>query len=102
MLASCFFSDLLMFSLSVDVIFGLSEIRRTSDAIWDRLFSLNYWHRRRSAAAVSRGTLAPISFPRVQMLYGIVRPRLHDCSIASQAHQSPNRASNRKLISRGL
>src|SRR4029077_9411621 len=55
-----------------------------------------------TAVIVSKGMLAPISFQRVQMLYGILRPRLHDCSIASQARRSPNRISNTKLIFRGL
>jgi hypothetical protein len=52
--------------------------------------------------AVSKGTLAPISFQRVQMLFGIVRPRLHGCSIASQARRSLSRTSSTKLISCGL
>jgi hypothetical protein len=30
----------------------------------------------RILVVASKGMLAPISFPRVQMLYGIVRPRL--------------------------
>src|SRR5437762_13634800 len=55
-----------------------------------------------NAVLVSKGMLAPISFPRVQMLYGIVRPRLHACSVASQARRSPNRTSTRTLIFRAL
>src|SRR4030095_13490362 len=102
MLASCFFSDLLMFFLFVDVILRLSEIRRTNDAIRDRIFLINWSRRQRRPVAVSKGTLAPISFPRVQMLYGIVRQRLHDCSIASQARPLPNRTSNTRPIFRGL
>src|SRR6476469_3520183 len=102
MLASRFFSDLLMFCLSVAVIFASIRDRTNERCDLGQDFS-NYWSRcQRNIVVVSKGTLAPISFPRVQMLYGILRQRLHDCSIASQARRSPNRTSNMKLIFRGL
>src|SRR5262245_1077134 len=98
MLAFSFFSDLLMFYLSVDVTF-----RDTTNERCDlgHIFLINCSRHQRTAAAVSKGKLSPISFPRVQMLYAIVRQRLHDCSIASQARRSLNRTSNTKLIFRG-
>src|SRR5215470_14544991 len=56
----------------------------------------------RTPASVSKGRLAPISYVRVQMLCGIVRQRLQDCLIASQARRSLNRTSNTMLIFRDL
>jgi len=50
---------------------------------------------------VSKGTLAPISFRRVQTPCGIPAQRLHDSPIASQARRSLRTISNTKLIFRG-
>src|ERR1700758_5092949 len=73
-----------------------------SQAIWDRIFLINQSGHRRTAVVVSKGTLAPISFPRVRMLYGIVRLPLHDYSSASRVRRSPNNTSNTNLVFRGL
>src|SRR4029450_327845 len=61
-------------------------------------FLINYSRGQRSAVGVSKGTLAPIWFPRVQMPYGIVRPRLHDCLTLSPARQSLNSTSDTKIV----
>src|SRR5881397_3447918 len=52
----------------------------------------------RSLAAVSKATLAPVSFPQVRKPSGIPGRQLHDCSIASQARRSPHTTNNTNLI----
>src|SRR6267378_8668612 len=91
MLAACFFSDVLMFFLSVDVILG---IQRTSRPTWDKIFFAKSSGPQRSAAIVSEGTLVLIWCPRVQTISGIVRRRLADCPSAFRIRLAQHRADN--------
>src|SRR6266487_3818006 len=69
-----------------------------TEPIQDKIFVTKSSARRRSAAIVSKETLAPISFLPAQTIYGIVRQRLAGYPTAFRIRRAPRRADSTNSV----